>query len=1051
MRKAIVSMAVWTTMLASLCSIGNAQVYKFQKYGVVDKGFCHSAVYAITQDKHGFIWFATGTGLCRYDGFRFSSPDNENLPSSNVSAAFGDKNGNLWFGYNNGLVIRYDGYDFTVADTSRSATNINQIIEAPGGEILVATQKQGITRIKENKIEYLSLESDDKLIHSICFAGNNKLLVGCDDGLYLYNYKEDEPLSLAAKADTLSYISIPAIISLSEGGYRVATEEDGIYDVVVNGDELSVKALHIPDLEDARVQSICEDFQKNLWISTYGKGLFRIRLSPDKTVEKINNYNAGNGLGTNDIKQVFFDNRRNLWVATYGQGAASITNLAFSFFENIEPVGNNATAISSVNDSEYWIAGQGAIVKITSDAEQKTTVLRHANGVPADRITALHRDGKGDLWIGTEKSGLYKLAKDAKSVSSFQRWENSLSNAIQAITSSGDKLWVASRDGVLHIDTQTGSYEKFGTTSEIRLPHNYIRDIYKDSKGLVWIATNSSSILTVNGEERLTPEDEGEIEFSSIVEDNKGRLWAGTLGRGIYLFDRGKDTVTVHHFMPQDGLKSEFCYALAYDGNGHVWAGHRLGLSCINVDRLTVTGYGTENGITGDVNPNAMTVNGSKEMLVGMTDGVMLYDIGADYAQGKAPMLNLTGVTIGDSIYHPGKTITLPYGHYKVQFDFIGLQYSNPESVTYQYMLQGSYENEWSTPTNKGTAVYHVGDGEYKLWIKACNSDDCTEKSIFFTLKVRKPFWKTWWFIFLMIIIFIGAVYVIIMVRERNHRIQQEYLERELAARTKEVREQKEEIEAKNRDITDSINYAQRIQFSVLPSTSTLLDHCAGAFIFYRPRDIVSGDFYWFDYFPENNRLLIVCADSTGHGVPGAFMSLIGTTLIKDIAGRADIQNPADILYRLDENIQSTLNQNQESEQANDGMDIVVCEINTETHYVKVASAMRPFIVYHKGVPTTYKCNRSSIGGQRIENKVFDTTELQLSPGDTIYMFTDGYTDQFGGPSGKKFKMNRLQSILDDVNKRDIEEQHRVIKENFDLWKGALSQVDDVLLIGVRV
>jgi len=163
------------------------------------------------------------------------------------------------------------------------------------------------------------------------------------------------------------------------------------------------------------------------------------------------------------------------------------------------------------------------------------------------------------------------------------------------------------------------------------------------------------------------------------------------------------------------------------------------------------------------------------------------------------------------------------------------------------------------------------------------------------------------------------------------------------------------------------------------------------------------------------------------------------------------VLNPADILYRLDENVQSTLNQNRDSEQANDGMDIIVCEINTKTNIAKIASAMRPYVIYQEGTPTTYKSSRSSIGGQCVENKVFTTHEIQLAKGDTIYMFTDGYTDQFGGPSGKKLKMNRLQNILDDIHTRSMEEQYRVIKENFDLWKGHNPQVDDVLMIGVKI
>ena len=180
-------------------------------------------------------------------------------------------------------------------------------------------------------------------------------------------------------------------------------------------------------------------------------------------------------------------------------------------------------------------------------------------------------------------------------------------------------------------------------------------------------------------------------------------------------------------------------------------------------------------------------------------------------------------------------------------------------------------------------------------------------------------------------------------------------------------------------------------------------------------------------------------------------MSLIGTTLLKDIIMRSDIHEPAAVLYALDERVHSTLNRNQGSDQANDGMDLIVCEINTETFLVKIASAMRPFIVHQNDACKLYKGSRASIGGQFLENKTFETKEFQLSKGDTIYMFSDGYSDQFGGPAGKRMKMNRLQNILDDIQIRDMAEQHRVIKENFELWKGPYRQLDDVLLIGVKI
>ncbi|MDR0348891.1 MAG: SpoIIE family protein phosphatase [Tannerella sp.] len=1044
-----------------LCSFtGHTQVYKFQqyKYSDLDNGICHNSVYSIIQDKNGFIWFATGLGLCRYDGFRFESPDEEEIPVANVVSSFQDSSGDLWFGYDDGLVVRYDGVDFFFADTSKTNTSINQILQSPNGEIVIVTQTEGITRIKDDQAEYLSEGLEDKFLYSACFIDETKLFIGANDGLYVYRYPEDnQPLVLLERADTLADVSVQKVVRKRDGnGFWIVTENNGIYFATMSADSMYFRQLDIPELEDAYIQSVYEDDRNNLWVSSY-QGLFRIRISTDLTVERLSRFDSSNGLGSNYVKCIFFDNQQNLWVGTLGQGAASLTNMAISFFEPVEAINNNATAVFSVDDSEYWIAGMGTVVKIEAKPNRVTTIFGRAQGIPNEKISALYVDVDGNLWIGTERSGLYRMAKGANNASEFFRDRNSLSNTIQSITCLNGEIWIATQNGVFILDAGTGAVRDhydtaYGYNETVRLPHNNIKNIFKDSEDIIWIATTSNALLSVNSEQKIVIENEAEIEFTSITEDRDGNLWAGSRGRGIYLFERANDSITVEHFTTEHGLMSNYCYAIAYDGNNYIWAGHQQGLSCINVKRRTVTTYGFEYGLTGDVNNNAMMLNNSGELLVGTTDGVMIYSVKADQKGELVPMLNLAGVSVNDKKYNRNKALELPYDQYKVQFDFIGLQYANSGSVTYQYVLQG-YEREWSSPVNLNSVIYpRLENGEYKFWVRACNSDNCTEETMLFTLKIRKPFWKTWWFIILEVLLVIGSVYLIVAIRERNHRIQQEYLERELAERTKEVREQKEEIETKNRDITDSINYAQRIQFSVLPSTSTLLENCSGAFIFYRPRDIVSGDFYWFDYVPETQRLLIVCADSTGHGVPGAFMSLIGTTLIKDIASRSDIKSPSDILYRLDENVHSTLNQNRDSEQANDGMDLIVCEINTETKYVKIASAMRPVVIYRNGVPTTYKCNRFSIGGgQSINEKIFDTIEIQLSVGDTIYMFTDGYADQFGGPSGKKFKLNRLQSILNDIHYRDINEQYRVVKENFDLWKGDLDQVDDVLLIGVKV
>jgi serine phosphatase RsbU (regulator of sigma subunit) len=289
-------------------------------------------------------------------------------------------------------------------------------------------------------------------------------------------------------------------------------------------------------------------------------------------------------------------------------------------------------------------------------------------------------------------------------------------------------------------------------------------------------------------------------------------------------------------------------------------------------------------------------------------------------------------------------------------------------------------------------------------------------------------------------------------IREEKQRKLQEYLERELIARTKEVVEQKEEIEIKNRDITDSINYAKRIQTSMLPPVKRLQHHFSGSFVFYHPRDIVSGDFYWFDQV-NDNKFTIVCADSTGHGVPGAFMSMIGSTLIKDICNREAGNSPCKVLQVLDCELRNTLNQNlDDGTKPGDGMDIIVCEIDLKTHYVRFASAMRPMIIYRNGEEIFIKGSRNSVGGHYDkEDNIFEDEGLQLSKGDIIYMFSDGYSDQFGGPMGKKFKMVRLKNLLQDIHTKPMDEQCIHVKNTFNLWKENYEQVDDVLFMGIKI
>ncbi len=1051
MKKAIIVFGL--LLLNYLLSVtSQAQVYKFQKFGV--EKICHPFVYSVNQDKNGFIWACTGIGLCRYDGFNFVSNTKDSVPDTQSTVSFRDKSDNLWFGFNDGSIVRYDGIKFNLIKPINNANGtINDIAEDTYGNILIANQNAGIIIINDKKEKtVISDPFKGKLIYAINLTQGNELLVGTDNGIDIYSYNKDpKKIIFLSQLAGFPFSKVNTIVSDGNtGAFWVGTDDAGLLRVISRGNakykvENYGTYLH---LENENIQSIFTDKIGNLWLSTNTKGLFKITISQGHKIKDLINYNSDNGLGCNLIKNAFQDREGNIWVATYGKGLALLLNESFVDYNYKKEIPDNNIKAVCFDSDGFWLGGTNCLMKVKTGLNRTIERYNGNNGIPQDEITSLFIDAEKSLWIGTSKNGAYRIAQNSQRAVNFFRSDNSLGNSVNTISGYNENIFIGTKNGIYQINIKNKHQLHFSTNEGVPpLPYNSIRQIYTDKKGNAWVATRSSSIFAINNDRKYNLKGGSELEFTAITEDKQGNIWAGTNGNGVFLFLQD----TLNYFTTHEGLKSDYCYSLVSDQEGNIWIGHQLGLSRINTKTHQIKTFGSEY-ISGDVNFNAVSQSADGDIIYGTSDGLVLYEPKKNSTVSSAPLPNITSVIINDKEYSINDKITLPFSYYRMRVEFIGLQYSNPEQVTYQYKLDG-FDPEWSEISKNRVAVYsRLPDGNYTFMLKTCNGDGvCNEIPLKFELKIRKPFWKAWWFFMFCIIGLVGSVYYIIKTRERKQIEFQEYLERLLEERTREVRVQKEEIELKNRDITDSINYAQRIQASILPSLRKLQHIFTGSFVYYAPRDIVSGDFYWFEVIPNTSKFLVVCADSTGHGVPGAFMSIIGTTLLKDIYTRSDIQKPSNILNKLDNELKLTLNQNVEGERPNDGMDIIVCEIDINTYYTRFASAMRPFIVYQNGEQLYFKGSRNSIGGQIREDKVFEDVELQLTKGDLIYMFSDGYPDQFGGPMGKKFKMVRLRNLLKDIHQKPMEEQYNYIRSNFELWKDELEQVDDVLFMGIKI
>jgi serine phosphatase RsbU (regulator of sigma subunit) len=262
----------------------------------------------------------------------------------------------------------------------------------------------------------------------------------------------------------------------------------------------------------------------------------------------------------------------------------------------------------------------------------------------------------------------------------------------------------------------------------------------------------------------------------------------------------------------------------------------------------------------------------------------------------------------------------------------------------------------------------------------------------------------------------------------------------------------KMEIEEKHKSIQDSIEYARVIQQAILPSISEIQKHFIDSFVFYRPRDIVSGDFYWFTQLSEYE-VLIAAADCTGHGVPGAFMSMIGYTILNEIVNEKKIHEPSLILNFLNSSITQSLKQEEEHSKSRDGMDIAFCKFNLSTKVLTYAGANRPlYLIKSNGEFKEIKANKFPIGGMNLDfEKKFTSHQFQLEKNDCFYIFSDGYADQFGGVNGKKFMTPNFQKLLLSIYTNPMEYQLQSISSRFDEWKGNNEQVDDIMVIGVKV
>lgn len=1029
MNMRIISTALLFCIL-QVCSGQNILTRQFSK----PEGLPDPYVYTLTEDSAGFLWVSTGKGLVTFDGQFFGKPPRP-LPAEEIAYASAlQANGDLWFGTFSGKLFRYRQGEFSLFPQTCQATVTRIIPEDHDDHLVIGTRGAGIFLKRGDQLIPVQ-GSELYQIEDIALLHPGLLLVATDEGLFSLDPNSHEFRPIPAGDSPFIHI---CLLTQTPNTAIAGNSNGQFYQVSDSPDGLKVQPLNIPSIPLIR-DFICNEEKQAMYIITREERMFVLDLKRQllQAVSE-NDFSAG-------ANCLYRDRSGNTWLGSPGKGLYRISSPPYDVLDLGEPV----FAITRDETGRTYY-GTSSGIRVHDAGGRFLRHIGRTGNKTAGKINALYIHS-GQLWIGYEGQGLsvIRLSDDRDLRPEFSAIPNI---SVNSISGRGGQISVTTNlDGVFNYKGLELAHH-FSVRNS--LLHNNVLHALISRNGRTYYATHNTS-FNHSCEGELFEIDLKSLglvaEFNGFSEDSKGVIAIATNGDGVYLM---KDS-TITPLNLGEGLDSRFCEAVIFDRNDDLWILQRYRLfryhtrdSVLNEIHLSASGQYI-------LNPEAIYSDSTGKLYLGTNKGELCFDPGRALPETVRPYL--VRVRVQDSLMDPALPARLKYGSYHLVFDFSALGLKNSENVRFRYKLEGRDEH-WSELSALRRAEFsRLGEGHYALKVIAVNAEGFpSAETLLYEFDIDSPFWKKPLFWLLATLALAGLFLLIIRARTQALLRIKQFLEREVTEKTKELREEKNlvieknrHIEEQNQEILDSITYAKRIQQALLPDKEALSAEHKNLFVFYQPRDIVSGDFYW---LADLGKLqIIVAADCTGHGVPGAFMSMVGSTLLNKIILEKKITRPGKILEELDREVIYALKQHSE-DATRDGMDICLCVLDREEKTLCYAGAMRPLFFVNQRQLTEYSPTKFSIGGFSYgAQKEFRETLIDVSGQEMFYLFSDGYADQFGGDKGKKLMLKNFKKILISISDMELDKQEENLKRVYNNWKGTLDQIDDVLVIGVRV
>jgi ligand-binding sensor domain-containing protein/serine phosphatase RsbU (regulator of sigma subunit) len=1020
---------LWVGTLNGL-NLYNSSNGSFRRFDQASTNFPNKKIYCLYADPSGLIWVGTESGVCLFDpqNMRFINikdkfPHMSVLEQKSILCIFKDKSGSYWFGTSSGLV-KSDPLSNTLQNYFSSekegslSNNIVLSIFQDSKENMWFGTLEGLNRFDRISGKFIP-QYFKKSSTELASTKKNNAVAGVNIYSIVNNYGGN---------------TIRCILEDTDGWLWIGTDMELIIFNPSSGKFINYKKdlLNPTGITDHFIRSMYVDHSLNLWIGTLGNGLNRVNLKQKKFTHYQKKVNNPQSLGENYVRSICEDNSGSLWIGTLVGGLNKFDPATQTFTRFTKTSGN------SINDNNVWsVCFDPSINSLwvgTNNGldlyDLKTKQFRHyvhyendPGSISDNTIRYVYIDSRNNLWCGTE-NGLNLFDRKSGTFKYYNKFNSPISNnTVWKIAEDKEgKLWLATNDGLDAFDPAKESFSVFrqipGDTNS--LSQNGVRTVYIENSGAIWVGTQ-------NGLDRLDPQ-----------------------------------TLKFKRFDEKDGLPNPFIYAITEDSKGHLWISTNKGISEFD-KKGEFKNYDIYDGLQDyEFNTNACFRAKNGDMYFGGPNGLNRFNPSSLKRNNFIPPVAITNLKVMDKPWHSLNdvseidSIELDYDQNIIHLEFSALDFTNPSRNQYMYKMEG-FNADWvNAGSTRFISYTNLDPGNYVFLVKGANPDGVwNDEPTKVAITIHPPFWKTWWFYLFCALTVVISIVSYIRQRTRNLIKTKTKLEETVKSRTEEVEMQKNQLAQKNKDITDSINYAQRIQRSILPDEHSFNESFSDSFVLYKPRNIVSGDFYWITKVhttdERNLNLKIVCAvDCTGHGVPGAFMSLIASEILGQTVKNKDINSPGDVLQYLNERVPVALNKNS-SEKIFDGMDIACCAIDLNNNIAYYAGANRPLWIIRKdGSFNEIAATKASVGGYTSTSQEFKNTTVQFEKGDTIYLFSDGYADQFGGEKNKKIGTKRFRELIKQTCNGSMSTQKTKLLEFLENWQGQYEQVDDVMVIGIR-